>query len=94
MFAQNAALAGNKDLAVDRLRKAVDEGWRDYYSVSNDPRWGSLRDDPRFRQLMDSVKADIDSQRARLAQAEAADDFAARVDETLRNRAARTDSGP
>ena len=44
MFAQNAVLAGDADLAIDRLRQAVEAGWRDYYSVSNDPRWKSLRE--------------------------------------------------
>ena len=86
MFAQNAVLAGDKELAIDRLRQAVDAGWRDYYSVSNDPRWKSLRDDPRYKELMATVKADIDAQRARLEQIEAKEKTVARLEAGLKNR--------
>jgi adenylate cyclase len=85
MFAQNAVLASDEDLAIDRLRQAVDAGWRDYYSVSNDPRWESLRDDVRYKELMASVKADIDAQRARLEQIETTDEPVARLDAGLEN---------
>jgi len=57
-----------------------------YYSVSNDPRWGSLRDDLRFKKLMSRVKADIDSQRAGLERIEAKDDFVARLDAVSKYR--------
>lgn len=80
MCAHSAVLAGDKELAIDRLRQAVEAGWRDYYSVSNDPRWESLGNDLRFQRLMATVKADIDVQRARLEQIEATDDPVARVD--------------
>jgi tetratricopeptide (TPR) repeat protein len=86
MFAQNAVLAGDEELAIDRLRQAVEAGWRDYYSVSNDPRWKSLRDDVRYKELMATVKADIDEQRARLEQIEATDGFVAQLDAKLENR--------
>ena len=86
MFAQNAVLAGDKELALERMRQAVDAGWRDYYSVSNDPRWQSLSKNPRFQELMARVKADIDSQRARLEQIEAKDDTVARLDAVSKNR--------
>jgi hypothetical protein len=68
------------------MGQAVDAGWREYYSVSNDPRWRSVRDDDRFRGLMARVKADIDSQRARLEQIEARDDTVARLDAISKNR--------
>jgi len=85
MFAQNAVLASDEDLAIDRLRQAVHAGWRDYYSVSNDPRWEALRDDVRYKELMASVKADIDAQRARLEQIETTDEPVARLDAGLEN---------
>lgn len=85
MFAQNAVIAGDADLAIDRLTQAVNAGWRDYYSVDNDPRWKSLVDDARFQQLMSTVKADIDIQRVRLEQIEARDDTVARLDARLKN---------
>ncbi|MGH8496105.1 MAG: winged helix-turn-helix domain-containing protein [Gammaproteobacteria bacterium] len=83
LFAQNAVLAGDEDRALDRLRQAVDAGWRDYYSVDSDPRWQSVRDDPRFKGLMSAVKADIDAQRARVEIIDAKDNFVARLDEVL-----------
>jgi len=86
MFAQNAVLAGDEELAIGRLRQAVDAGWRDYYSVTNDPRWKSLRDDVRYKELMATVKADIDAQRTRLEQIEATDEPVARLDAKLENR--------
>ena len=85
MFAQNAVLAGEEELAIDRLRQAVEAGWRDYYSISNDPRWKSLRDDVRYKALMATVKADVDAQRARLEQIEA-DEPVARLAAGLENR--------
>jgi TolB-like protein/DNA-binding winged helix-turn-helix (wHTH) protein/Flp pilus assembly protein TadD len=86
IFAQNAVLAGDEELALDRMKQAVEAGWRDYYSVINDPRWASLRDDVRFKHLMARVKADIDSQRARLEQIEVNEDTVARLDAVSRNR--------
>jgi hypothetical protein len=65
MFAQNAVLTGERELAIDRLRQAVEAGWRDYYAVHHDPRWQSLSDEPRFKALLATVRADIDAQRAR-----------------------------
>jgi TolB-like protein/DNA-binding winged helix-turn-helix (wHTH) protein/Tfp pilus assembly protein PilF len=86
IFAQNALLAGDEELALDRMKQAVEAGWRDYYSVNNDPRWGSLRDNVRFKQLMAGVKADIDSQRARLEHIEANEDTVARLDAVSKHR--------
>lgn len=83
LFAQNALLAGDEDLALDRLRQAIDAGWRDYYSVRHDPRWQSLSDNPRFKTLLETVKVDIDAQRARIEQIDAGDDFVARLDKVL-----------
>jgi hypothetical protein len=96
MFAQNAVLAGDRNLAIDRLTQAVNTGWRDYYSVINDPRWRSLGDDPRFQALMATVKADVDSQRARVEQIESDSrhDFAARLDTVLQSRAIAQRSRP
>jgi TolB-like protein/DNA-binding winged helix-turn-helix (wHTH) protein/Tfp pilus assembly protein PilF len=85
-FAQNAALAGDKELAIGRLRQAVEAGWRGYYSASNDPRWQSLRDDPRFNALMATVKADIEAQRVQVEQIETKDDFVARLEKASENR--------
>jgi adenylate cyclase len=83
LFAQNAVLAGDKELAIERLRQAIEAGWRDYYSVSSDPRWRALSNEPRFKELMANVKADVDAQRAQLQRVEDKDDFVARLDSAL-----------
>jgi TolB-like protein len=63
-LARNAALLGDKELALERLRLAIDTGWRGYYTDSHDPRLSSIADDPRFQAMMAEVKADVDRQRA------------------------------
>jgi hypothetical protein len=83
LFAQNALLAGNPDLAIERLRTAVDLGWRDYYAIDRDPRWRSIRDDPRLDALMVRVRADVDAQRLRVQQVDADNDFAARLEQMI-----------
>jgi len=83
LFAQNALLAGDRDLAVERFQRAIAAGWRDYYLVKNDPRWQLLDGVPRFDVLMTSVKADVDAERERINQIDAEDDFEARVEEAI-----------
>ncbi len=72
---QSHAVARNADAALDALETAIDSGWRDYYWVINDFRWAWLRDNPRFRNLMARVKADIDAQRAKVERIDAEQDF-------------------
>lgn len=74
-FALTAQLAGNGELALERMRSAVDAGWRDYYFFMNDPRWAPVRDDPGFADLMAVVKEDIDRQRAEQKAIDANEDF-------------------
>jgi TolB-like protein/tetratricopeptide (TPR) repeat protein len=63
-MALNAALLGDADLAYERLSKAVDKGWANYYRAINDPRWGDVLSQPRFVKLMERVQADLQEQRA------------------------------
>ncbi len=63
-LARNAALLGEKELGLERLKLAIDTGWRGYYTDSHDPRLSSIADDPRFKTMMAEVKADVDRQRA------------------------------
>jgi len=63
-LARNAALLGDKELALERLRLAIDTGWRGYYTDGHDPRWSSIAEDTRFKTMMAEVKADVDRQRA------------------------------
>jgi tetratricopeptide (TPR) repeat protein len=87
-LARNAALLGDKDLALERLRKAIDTGWRGYYTESHDPRWSTLRDNPRFQEMMAEVKADMDRQRLEVEKLDAEEDLPALVDEARARRAA------
>jgi TolB-like protein/DNA-binding winged helix-turn-helix (wHTH) protein/Tfp pilus assembly protein PilF len=86
LFAQNALLAGERDLAIDRLTRAVEAGWRGYYRLRHDPRWLPVHDDPRMVELMAFVKADVDEQRAQIERIDAEEDFAARIAAALGGR--------
>jgi len=88
-FARNTLLLGDADRALELLDQSVDAGWREYYLTLHDPRWAPVRDEPKFQSIMARVKADIDLQRARMEEIDAADDFGARVDTALAVNAAR-----
>jgi TolB-like protein/tetratricopeptide (TPR) repeat protein len=89
-FARNTLLLGNADRALELLDQAADAGWREYYLMIHDPRWASVHDKPKFREIMARVKADIDLQRARMEEIDAADDFIERLDAVLAATEART----
>ena len=79
-YARNALLMGENDPALERLERAVEAGWRDYYVQHHDPRWAPLIDNPRYQALMAEVKADVDRQRAEVERMDAEEDFVARLD--------------
>ena len=60
-----ATLRGHHDLALERLREAVDEGWRQNwrFELTQDYRLEPLREEPRFAAIVDEVRADILAQR-------------------------------
>lgn len=87
-LARNAALMGDKDLALERLRMAIDTGWRDYYTEGHDPRWLTVEDDPGFQAMMAEVKADLARQRLEVEKLDAEEDLPALVDEARAERAA------
>jgi adenylate cyclase len=49
------ALSGTVDRALELLQKAVDSGWGDRAWLETDGDLDSLRDDPRFKALLDSI---------------------------------------
>lgn len=51
-FAQIYAMAGNKDPAIEYLRRALLLGYQDKQKIRQDPRFASLYGDPRFDQLI------------------------------------------
>jgi TolB-like protein/Tfp pilus assembly protein PilF len=80
LMARNAALLNRPELALTRLRLAIDAGWREFYIRQKDPRWNSLRDHPDFQAMMAEVKADVDRQRAEIDRLDAEEDFPALFD--------------
>ena len=90
-YALNAALRGDDEQALDRLEAIIEAGWRAYYLHQADPRWGALRDDPRFQALMQRVKADVDRQRAELESTESHQTFVTRLGAAISAKGGRTD---
>jgi len=43
---------GDRDKAVAELQKALDLGYRDFAAINANPAFASVRDDPRFQQLL------------------------------------------
>jgi TolB-like protein len=90
-LARNAVLMDNQALALDRLEQAVASGWRGYYINNHDPRWGALKDDPRYQALMAEVRADVDRQAAEVARIDAKENFPALLKKVRERREATAD---
>jgi TolB-like protein/Tfp pilus assembly protein PilF len=76
-------LMDDKDGALALFEQAAREGWRGYYGALRDPRWATVRDEPRFRAVMAWVKEDLDAQRAALEATNSDEDFVARLDAVI-----------
>ncbi len=81
--AELAMLLGDTDGAYQALSRAADLGWAMYYVVANSPVWADVLGEPRFRALMDEVKANVDQQRAAVEAIEAEHDFRAEFDRLI-----------
>lgn len=55
-LACSLALVGNKDDAFLRLNQAVENGYRDLHHVAQDDDLESLRDDPRFTEILSHIE--------------------------------------
>jgi len=64
------AVQGNKEQALRWLQEAVDAGWRDYHYASRYPLLENVRDDARFKRMMDDTKAKVAEMRRRVEQLE------------------------
>lgn len=51
-FATGAAIEGNREVALDRLKKTFEHGYTDVEAVRADDDWKSFHDDPRFEALL------------------------------------------
>ena len=67
-LARLKAFRGDHRAALETLRTAVDQGWRDYYAEVRLPMWGELAGDPEYREVIDGVKADLGAMRSVLEQ--------------------------
>jgi tetratricopeptide (TPR) repeat protein len=92
--AETELLRGNRERALAGLEEAVAAGWRDYYMRIADPYWAAVEDDPRFRRLMDQVRADIARQRAVVERDRPVEKVIARLDAAAAERDAPTGSAP
>jgi serine/threonine protein kinase/tetratricopeptide (TPR) repeat protein len=66
------AIQGNKDEALKWLQKAVDAGYRYYRYVSRYPLLENIRDDERFKQIINATKAKVAEMRRRVEKLEKA----------------------
>ena len=51
-FATGAAVEGNRQVALDRLKKAFEHGYGDVEAVRGDDDWKSFRGEPRFESIL------------------------------------------
>jgi serine/threonine protein kinase/tetratricopeptide (TPR) repeat protein len=60
------AVQGNKEEALRWLEKAIDAGWCEYNYASRYPLLENIRDDARFKQIIERTKAKVDEMRRRV----------------------------
>jgi serine/threonine protein kinase/tetratricopeptide (TPR) repeat protein len=68
VFMENAAvhaLRGESTAALDELDRAYAAGWRDGRTLAIDPLFTSVRSEPRFKQMLARIEADVAAMRAR-----------------------------
>lgn len=64
------AVQGNKEEALRWLQKAVDAGYRYYRYISRYPLFENIRDDERFKRIIDDTKAKVTEMRRLVEQLE------------------------
>ena len=64
-LAATLAIGGESEAALDALQRAVQQGWIDYRSTKMDPRFDSLRDAPRYAELIGAMENQVKSLRSR-----------------------------
>ncbi len=62
------ALKGERETAIDSLRRAAELGFRDDRMIQEDPWWDELRDDPRLLETLDAPRERLERERRALTQ--------------------------
>ena len=89
-FARNEVLLGNRARALDLLEQAEEAGWRGYFHIEHDPRWDALRNESRFADVLDRVRAAIALQRVRTETDRPDQDFIASLDTMILSTVGQT----
>jgi adenylate cyclase len=85
--AQNFGLRGDFDAAADALEAAIKVGWLRYTWVMGNPAWKETIAHPRIARMLDSVRIELERQRAVVQKADAEHNFRAEY-EALRSASA------
>ena len=62
-LAEAYSVMNDKDSSLNWLEKAVDRGWTQYRWIEIDPRFDTIRDDPRYSEIIDRMKAIVARER-------------------------------
>ena len=65
-LAQVNAILGNKELAYKWLQQAINNGWRQYEMSLNDPLFENIRNDDRFKEMMNNLKLMVETMRKKI----------------------------
>ena len=57
------SVKGDTESALKWLEDAVDRGWTRYQWIEIDPRFDTIRDDPRYTEFIDRMKAIVSRER-------------------------------
>ena len=66
ILAQVNAVLGNKESAYKWLQQAINNGWRQYEMSLNDPLFENIRNDDRFKEMMDKLKLMVETMRKKI----------------------------
>ena len=66
LLAQVNAVLGNKEAAYKWLQKAINNGWRQYEMSLNDPLLENIRNEDRFKEMMNNLKQMVYTMRKKI----------------------------
>jgi TolB-like protein/Flp pilus assembly protein TadD len=66
ILAQVNAVLGNKESAYKWLQQAINNGWRQYEMNLNDPLFENIRNEDRFKEMMNNLKQMVDTMRKKI----------------------------